>query len=86
MMITTHVSVPLSLCLSVSRFLCPSVSRFLCSSVPLFLFPSQVLYSRLMREFDLVKVDDVPDMDYSQLVVPPKRPCRVRLVPRAAKA
>ena len=39
-----------------------------------------------MREFDLVKVDDVPDMDYSQLVVPPKRPCRVRLVPRAAKA
>ena len=76
----------LSLCPSVSLFLGSSVPLSLGSSGPLFLFPSQVLYSRLMREFDLVKVDDVPDMDYSQLVVPPKRPCRVRLVPRAAKA
>ena len=63
-----------------------TVSVPLSCSVPRFLFPSQVLYSRLMREFDLVKVDDVPDMDYTQLVVPPKRPCRARLVPRAAKA
>lgn len=46
----------------------------------------KVLWSRLLRDFEVEQVDPLPSEDYAQLVVGPKKPCRVRLLPRSGRA
>eukprot|EP00947_MAST-08B_sp_MAST-8B-sp1_P002600 g2600.t1 len=52
-----------------------------CPGKPFALLDLKVLWSRILREFAVVKVDPVPSEDYTQMVVPPSKPSRIRLVP-----
>lgn len=55
-----------------------------CPGKPFALLDLKVLLSRILRDFKMEQVDPLPREDYTQLVVGPLKPCRVRLVPRRA--